>query len=87
MPPEQAPFGSESRAAFALALFEARSSTYLKFVTAVEYQKAYMPLLDHFSRLAFKDYTGCPPELLMPFGPTGQGITGSAAKEGTPLDQ
>jgi lambda repressor-like predicted transcriptional regulator len=82
---EQTPFesvacGTEARAQLALALFEIRAEAYLEAVTNLEFQKAHATLVDHFARLAFRDYTGYPIEMLEPLGPTGQGITAALQK-------
>jgi len=79
-PPESLAYGTDGRATLALELFNARAETYLKAVTSMEFNKAYQVLVDYFARLAFKDYTGYPIEILEPLGPTGLGITAALQK-------
>jgi hypothetical protein len=59
-------FGTKPRLHYVLGLFKIRAESFLKLVSDIPKQNAFMGIVDYWERLAWEEYTGWPIEVLRP---------------------
>ena len=69
-------FGTRARADFALVFLDIRADAFLKLVSNIETQNAYMTMIGYFGDEAWREFTGFLPQFMEPVSDMARAVAG-----------